>query len=452
MSLLDICTILIMVLGSLLVLILPARRALAVYFFILLFYPQSWNVDLPALPTLFPAKVMVFPLVFGLWLRRDPNRPFRITLLDAAVVAFLAGKFIASLTQGSLGEAVANTSHDLALQTLVYFAIRLGITSLEALVALIKTLALFAVPLVAMAFFEAMTGVFVYDQIHRALVGYGWQTLALTVREVEARFGIYRPIVSFGVHISLGLFFSGAFAMWIGVRKRVKWAPIMYWLIAAVLSGGVVLSVSSAPWFAYVIAGAIICCYPLRGAMPVAAPLVILVGVAVQFMLPDTSVAPAATDILRELAFSPQNADYRLGLIQEAFSGGMRDHWLFGYGHNIGIGRPDPNPSFQWVHQDIVNIHVAQLARFGLFGLVPFLAIILLAYMALVQAARVSVDTDGTWLVWAFFALFTSWQIAFMTVSSIYQMNVLLFAVIGLMGTLPFLLGDEHTVRSENEE
>lgn len=444
MNALDFLTLGITAFGSAAVLFLSPLRALTVFFWVMLLYPQSWNVDLPGLPTLFPAKVMVFPLAFGLFIRQPVDRPFRIVPLDIAVVLFIVCKYLALMSQVSIFQATADVSHDAALQLMTYFSLRLALHSRGDMYAFLRMLAVGAIPLVAMAFFEAATGTFVYNLIHRAVTGSGWDILALTVREVEPRLGVYRPLTSFGVHISLGLFFAAMIPLTLTRWNDPKVRPLRMFVTAGLLVAGVVITVSSAPLFAMVVAAAILACYPLRWSMPLAAPLVVLAGMFFQFMGPQWGLTDPASDQLRNLAYSPKNAEYRIGLVREAFGGGMDGHWLFGYGYNIGIGKANPNPEFRWKHDDIVNIHIAQLARSGLFGLLTFELIVLLAYFSLAMAAKRAVLPGDSWTVWCFFAFYTAWHVAFMTVSSIYQINILLYTFTGIIASLPLILAQEE--------
>ena len=79
-------------------------------------------------------------------------------------------------------------------------------------------------------------------------------------------------------------------------------------------------------------------------------------------------------EVPTRFAFSSRNAAYRIGLVYEAFGGGMDGHWVMGYGY-VGVGPGNDNTNFHWHHRDIVNIYIGILARVGLVGLLPYLVV-----------------------------------------------------------------------------
>jgi hypothetical protein len=445
MNALDILTITIMAVGSLIVWRLKPTAAMAVYLACILLYPEAWSIKLGPLPTLFVGKVLIFPLLLNLVVKARRLETFKINVLDGAVLFLLVGQFIATLTHGSLSQAVADQSHVVATQTLTYFAARLAVNSRRELFSFVKSLAWAAVPLLLIAYYETLTGDFVYVRINEALGGREWVILSHALHGVSQRFGLYRAMASFGVCISLGLLFAGLFPLVMTLRGDPSAPRWRMAILLVLLPLGAIATVSSAPLLAFAVSAAVLAYYPLRKSLPVVLPLAILILVCLQLLGPRWGI-PTPSSQSRLLAFSPENADYRLGLIEEAFTGGMHGHWLFGYGYRVGIGVDSPNPDFNWRHDDIVNIYIAQLVRFGLFGLLPFLAVSLLPFFKLAQAAVRGKGPSDPWLVWCFFAFFLGWQIAFCTVSSIYQMSILLYLLIGLMGSLPNLVEVEDEI------
>lgn len=445
---LDVLTISVMVVGSVFVWRREPLKALTLYFWIILLYPEGWTVKFGNFPELFPAKVVVLPLVLTLILKAKRLRTFRPNVLDAAVILLLAGKSLATLTHGSLMETAAHLSHDFTTQTLVYFSVRLAVTSRKDVYFFIRSLSLAGVVLAVIVIYEALSGDFVYDRLHRAMTGTGWETLGLTIRQVQPRMGIYRPIASFAVHISIGLFFAGMLPLLFSLRKDRAWRTGVKILVASLLAVGTLATVSSGPLFCIAVTLAVLACYPVRRTLPFAVPLIIGMLVFWQVLAPSIGLMAPLTSHLREFAYVPENADYRLGLVREAFSGGMQGHWFFGYGYNAGIGVENPNPAFNWEHEDIVNIHIAHLVRFGLFGALPFLFVILISFLKLAQAGLRRSAYGDSWWLWCWLAFFLGWQVAFMTVSSIYQVTILLYAFVGIMAGLP----DIAAVPEDEEE
>ena len=423
--------------GCLLVWLSPPRAALAFYFWIVLLYPQEWVVKFGGLPALLPAKVIVIPLVLNLALKQDRLKGFKPNLLDLTVVLLILGKFLATLAHDSFRETAANISHDFTAHTLVYFCIRLGVTSRDEVHSLVRTLTYIAVLLVGVAVYEAFSGNFLYDQVHRLLTGRPWDLLGLTIREVRPRLGLYRAMGSFSVSLSLGLFFAGMFALQFILWTEPAWPRWRRVAVPVALVVGMVMTVSSTALFCFGVSALTLAYYPFRKTMPLAVPAAVCLLVFLQFLGPQLGLCAPLSSYVRELAFQPDNADYRFGLFEEAFGGGMRDHWYFGYGYNVGIGVENPNPEFQWERPDIVNIHIAHLVRFGAVAAVPFLLTVLLAFLKLAQAGIRKQEPRDGWMIWCFLALFLGWQVSFLAVASINQIANLLYAFLGVIATLP---------------
>jgi hypothetical protein len=436
MTALEILTITLIVVGSFFVWRCRPLTAICVYFAIIVLYPQHWTFKFGGMPTLFVGKVLIFPLMLNLVFKAKRLSGFRPNVLDAGVVLLLLGQLTAGLIQGEdLWQVIAEQSHYIATETLGYFAVRLSITSRRDLLFLVKVLALTAMPLACIAIYESLTGDYVYAKLSYLLSGQKEEMLALTGM---LRSGFYRAATSFGVPIGLGLFFAACVPLVLCLRNDPSWK---WWQMATVIilvSLGLLSTVSGGPLLSFAVSAMVLAYYPLRKSLPVAIPLALGIVVLWQLCAPAWGVA-APTDHLRNLAFNPKNADYRMGLIEEAFTGGMDDHWYFGYG-TWGFGEKKPNPEFNWRHKDLVNIHIGQLVRFGLFGFVPYLAVSLMSFLKLGQAARVKRYSSDTWLIWCVFAFFVGWQVAFLTVGAVRQITCLLYLLTGLISNLPSIV------------
>jgi O-antigen ligase len=127
-------------------------------------------------------------------------------------------------------------------------------------------------------------------------------------------------------------------------------------------------------------------------------------------------------------------------LIEEAFGGGMSGHWLEGFGY-IGVGETEfVNPQFEWEHEDMVNLYIAELARTGLLGAIPFMLVNFYPYRRLYQAGIKSRRTADLWLVHCFAAAMLGWHNAMMTVGSVGQTRVLLFLLFAAANNMPRIL------------
>jgi len=437
MTALEILTVTLMFVGSFFVWKCRPLTAVCLYLGVVLLYPQGWSIKFGGMPTLFVGKVLIIPLMLNLIFKAKRLSGFRLNILDVAMVLLFLGQLTAGLIQREdLWQVIADQSHYMATETLNYFAFRLCIRSRKELHCLVKVLALIAIPLACIAIYESLTGDFVYAKLGYLLSGRKDAISALgIIRSPTLRAGFYRSAASFGIPIALGLFFAACVPLVLCLRNDPSWKWWQMTTVIILMVVGLLSTVSSGPLFSFVVSLIVLAHYPLRRPFTIAIPSVLTMLVFWQVSAPLFGVG-SPTDYLRRLAFSPKNAEYRLGLIEEAFTGGMEDHWYFGYG-TWGFGEKKPNPEFNWKHKDVVNIHVAQLVRFGLFGLVPYLAVSLLSFLKLGQAVHVKRYSSDAWLIWCVFAFFTGWQVAFFTVSSIQQIRCLLFMFIGLMSNLP---------------
>jgi len=150
--------------------------------------------------------------------------------------------------------------------------------------------------------------------------------------------------------------------------------------------------------------------------------------------------------VFARFAFSTRTVYYRIDLIEEALTGGMTGHWLFGYGY-IGVAASNDNTGFHWVHKDMVNIYIAHLARTGLVGLVPFM-FLNVAYYARLRLAMVrSYDMADRWLIWCFAAGLVGWNVAMMTVNLLSQIQPLFYLVIAIACNAPLLFKPDRKVK-----
>ena len=144
-------------------------------------------------------------------------------------------------------------------------------------------------------------------------------------------------------------------------------------------------------------------------------------------------------DVLGEFTMNKRTAWYRSMLIDVAiFQGGMKNHWMLGYGYNV-----DPGWSGQIDlrnHTDVVNHYLLILARFGLFGLVPFLAINIYAIKYLIRAFKKTRAIGDKWMIWCLAAAMVSLAAVFFTVSLFGQPRTIYFMILAFCATMPAIV------------
>jgi O-antigen ligase len=133
-------------------------------------------------------------------------------------------------------------------------------------------------------------------------------------------------------------------------------------------------------------------------------------------------------------------------LIDVALFERMSNHWLTGYGYNVDPGwgpRLDGRP-----FTDTVNHYILELHRFGLAGLLPFLALNIEAVRRLRKAYAASAVAADQWLVWCVSGALSGLWAAMMSVSLFGPPTTVFFMLLAFAGLLPDALGEPAAVRA----
>ncbi|GAH01346.1 unnamed protein product, partial [marine sediment metagenome] len=185
-----------------------------------------------------------------------------------------------------------------------------------------------------------------------------------------SRLGFFRADVVFSHSIMYGLFFAMLGPVCAGIlrgAKKYKYETLC-WVGVGLMGVGVFSSMSSGPILAGLLSILFIAVYRWRKYWK---PIVIIIIV----MCGSVEIISNRHfyDVLGGFTLNPGTAWYRSKLIDVAlFEGGMSGHWLAGYGYNAEPGWKDKIDGRD--HTDIVNHYLLILSRYGLVGLLPFLA------------------------------------------------------------------------------
>jgi hypothetical protein len=422
------------ILGILALLLRPIH-GLAVYLAALCWYPQSVTLKLGTLDFSL-SRIAILALLANAILRFKLWKSVRWGWMDAWIVLFFVGHSLALSQNVPSNIWVVREAGGLLNTAFVYLAVRMIVDDRAKVIALIKALILIGLPLAALGIVQMTTG----KNPTNYLLPFYSEDLTVRATRENLRFGMHRASVTFGNYISFGLFFAGVAPLCVGLWRARAWSKVTIVALTLALLVGVFSSLSSAPLFAIVAAAGITIAYPLRRFWPV------LLGAFLGCVLfVEVFSDSHFYHVLARLAMNPATARYRIGLMEEAFGGGMSGHWFAGYGY-VGIGPGNDNTNFHWHHRDIVNIYLAVLVRFGLLGLIPFVALNVLYYRRLVQAARATTDRADKWLIWTISAALIGWNVAMMTVSALGPMNTLLYVFMGLCASLPRALAESAQV------
>jgi len=120
------------------------------------------------------------------------------------------------------------------------------------------------------------------------------------------------------------------------------------------------------------------------------------------------------------------------------FAGGMSGHWLTGYG---AFADPGWGPLLDGRNRtDAVNHYILVLARYGLIGLIPFLAMCTIAARRLIDAYKASLLDSDKWLIWTLAGGLFGVLLAFNSVSLFGQPTTIFYMMIGFCGIMPMIV------------
>ncbi|MFC1512250.1 hypothetical protein ACFL5H_03545 [Candidatus Latescibacterota bacterium] len=414
--------------GTILIIKLGPLKGLMVYFIGLCWYPQPLVIDIATVEFSL-SRILMFPLMLSILSRSKLISGLKWNLLDTLVIAYVIGKIIAVSQNEPLMAFIVREGAGFIDSILPYFMARIIITTKEKLLFFIKSLVIIGIPLSIMGVYQSITGnnPFIFFSQY-----YGW---GFAGHEVSLmRHGFYRANVNFLVAISFGLFLAGIAVLCLGLWYKQVWSRKRIILCFVLLLLGVYSSMSSAPYFSIMVSILVLTCFPLKRYR---VPILFMVVVSIVFL--EYYSNRHWYEVFDRLAYSGETAYYRVGLINEAFGGGMDGYWIQGYGY-VGGGPGSDNTNFNWVHKDLVNIYINILARYGLLGLFPFLGINFLYYKRLYLACSIIRTNADLWLIWCILSTLVGWNVALLTVSPMDQVNTLLFVIIGISTNLPSII------------
>lgn len=412
-------------LGALLIWFTAPARGLVVYLALIIWYPQYLTVPVAGVDFNL-TRILVVVLLLRTATRPHLLRDFRLTWLDVLVVAALAGRWVALATNEPFAKTFIREGGTLFDTVLPYLVARFVVRAREDIYVVIKGLVVIAIPMAIVGMYESVTGHNPYSYLH------GYSAWGSGDERLHVRKGFYRARGSFGNMIPFGLFFAAVLPLVIALWPSGRLSKGQIIAGAAIVLFGAMSSMSSAPLFALVTCCAFLAFYPARRYWPY-----LLFAVVAFLLAVELYSNRHFYHVLTRFAYSSSTAYYRIELVEEALGGGMNGHWLFGYGY-VGVGSDTVRPDFNWVHQDLVNIYIAHLARTGLVGLIPFVLLNIEYYRRLYVAGRYAPTVPDKWLVWCVAAALLSWNLAMMTVGALSQTQTLLHVLFAFCGSLGF--------------
>jgi len=420
----ELVTLTIAVLASLIVFLTRPIWSLVVYFALLALYPSYLTVKFGTIDFTV-CRIVILVIFLTVFLRTNLSRSFRFILLDKLIIIYMAAQMLAGLTTTDAMQLIENRAGAVFDLLLPYFAVRLIITHKSDYILLLKCILIIAAPLAVIGLYQCLTG----NNPAGFLKGYrAWSTGGGGYSPIS-RFGLYRADVTFPMSIMFGLFFAEVGPVCAGLSKHIKKDNIIYLYIALALTGvGVFCSMSSGALLAAVFAVMFLGFYPYRRYWRQAVFAIVVMCVAVEIISNRHFF-----DVVDRFTFSTGSAWYRSRLMKVALGGGMSGHWLTGFGFaDPGWSRQIDGSSYT----DIVNHYLLILARYGLVGFIPFVCIIFTGLKKLVVAYRNALTASDRWLIWTLAAAFFGLLGGFFSVSLFGQPRIVLFMMFGFCGVM----------------
>jgi len=404
----ELVTLLIATTCSFLIFLRKPADALIIYILALAWYPSYVTLKLGTVD--FPvSRILIIAIFFKICLSASLSFKFKISRLDKLMLVYFMAQIVSGLFTEPMKDLLINRSGACLDTICPYFAVRILLKSKKDYIYLLKGIIFLSVPLGFIGMYQSLTGKNLFG-FYRQYHAWG-KTASL---DYLLRGNFYRAEVTFSMSIMYGLYYSiltptcCAVVLCVKGHKKTIYTLL---LIAMVFSG--LACMSSGPMLAMAVSALVLCCYRFRGHWrPV-----------VYFFLAFCIIAEIVSnrhfyDILGSLTLNPETAWHRSKLINIAFfEGGMRGHWLMGF----GFKDPGWGPRLGAYVTDITNHFILILCRFGLLGLIPFILIIIESIRQLLSALTISSNVKDKKIIWCLLSTMGGSLVAMMTVSMVGQ-------------------------------
>lgn len=435
-------TLTISLLASGLIFFLRPSWWLIVYLVGLTYYPSYLTVKVGTLD-FSVTRIVILAIYANLLLRSDLIKHFRLSLLDRLVIIYFVGQLLAGLLTTDPIRLLENRSGAAFDALLPYFAVRMIMRNKKDYLILLRAFLVIAAPLAIVGLYQSITGYNPAAFLERYYAWAGEESYSLVV---AARSGFFRANVTFTHPIMFGLFFATLGPVCVGIMPIAKKYRIFYWMGLFLMGIGIFSSISSGPVLAALVAIAFIASYKFRRHWKLAIVTVILMCSLVEIISNrHFYYAPG------RFTFSTSTAWYRGRLIDVAlYEGGMSGNWLLGYGVNTEAAQ---KAGLEWAaridrrdHLDMVNHYLLILFKFGLLGLIPFLALVAATIKELIIAFRTSLSSHDKWIIWCLAGSFSGLLVAFFSVSlHASQSTTFFYILIGLCGAMPLIVANNNS-------
>jgi len=408
--------------------VLPVKYWLVVYMATVAWYPSYLTVKIGTVD-FSVTRIVILAIYANLFLQTDLPKRFKFMWLDKLIITYFLCQIAAGvITTSSLIAFLENRAGAVFDMVLPYFAVRMIIRSRSEYLTLLKSILIIAVPLTVVGFYQSSTG---HNPVSFLRKYHAWNITHIAVR---ARHGFYRANVTFPEEIMFGLFFAMLGPVCAGILGYSKKYRTLWGMGLGLMGVGLFSSMSSGPMLAAVLSIPFIAFYRWRRHWKPVAMIIIVMCGSIEIISNRHFY-----DVLGGFTFNPATAWYRSRLISVAlYEGGMSGHWLTGFGYFVD---PGWGPEIDGRgHTDLVNHYLLILCRYGLIGLLPFLAVAVAVVKRLVYAYRLTVFVSDRWLIWCLAAALFGLSGAMVSVSLFGQPRTILYILLGFCGAMPVIV------------
>lgn len=408
---------------------------LILFIAVLAWYPSYLSVSVGTIDFTV-SRLVILAIFANLFLRTSLPRKFKFIWLDKLVVIYFFCQILAgTITSHLIPVFLINRAGAVFDTVLPYFAVRMIVTRRKEYLTLLRGILIIAAPLAIIGLYQCLTG--------NNPVGFFKEYAAWGARKQYvpiSRLGFYRADVTFSMSIMFGLFFAMFGPVCAGILHNAKKCNTLYWFGLGLMGVGIFSSMSSGPMLAGLLSISFIAFYRWRNSWkPVVITIILMCG------LVEVISNRHFYDVLGGLTLNPATAWYRSKLIDVAlFEGGMSGHWLTGFDQ---FTDPGWGLMIDGRRTDAVNHYLLVLARYGLIGLIPFLALYTMAVKRLIDAYKTSLFEPDRWLVWCLSGALFGLAGAFMSVSLFGQPTTVFYMMLGLCGAMSIIVTQQNTLR-----
>ena len=370
-------------------------------------------------------RIIALVLILRCLLTPSIRATFKWRWVDTAAAVYFLMLTASQVLTMEVGPAINNRA-GFFLQALVpFWCARFLLTDKASYYAFLKGMLWVALPLAVLGFIEMQTAWNPWDRIRDFGIlkvpreGDGWREF-MGIKRARAR-GPFLQYIMFGWFFALLV--PLCTALYFQKRKLLPW--VIAW---CVLPLGIISSIASGPMMLAGMAMAGCCCFPVRRYWKVFGS-----GFLVLFLAVLVYSNRSFMQIISSFGFDPNSSWYRYSLVRFTLEqGGMKNQWLFGFGHI---------PGHYDYHHDLCIHWVWLLVVHGLVGVLSFHALIATIGWGFWRAMEKAVTLEDRWIVWSMFSTLMASLAAMLVVALFAELYYFYHLLLGVMANAVLLVG-----------